>query len=113
MKALTDLGQLIHMLSPLLIELNSLCSQIPYINTYISVSDRPNIQLEYSGTSVIRMPIFRNYRIFRRRLMVRTFFTIIFCKNVTDFSNFNFSKKSVFRTDQLVPIKETPIKIPC
>ena len=67
----------------------------------------------YSGNSVIRTPIFRNYRIFRRQLTVPTFFTIIYCKNVTDFSNFDFSKKSIFRTNSSVPIKEIPIKIPC
>ena len=69
--------------------------------------------IKYSGTSVIRMPIFRNYRIFWRQLMVGAFFTIIYCKNTTDFSNFNFSKKSIFWIDSSVPIKEIPVKIPC
>ena len=33
-------------------------------------------------------------------------------KNINDFLNFNFSKKSIFWTDSSVPIKEIPVKIP-
>ena len=51
---------------------------------------------KYSGNSIIRVQIFQNYQIFRRRLLILTFFTIIYCKNITDFSNFNFFEKFNF-----------------
>ena len=66
----------------------------------------------HSGNLVIWRPIFRNYRIFWGRLTVPTFSTIIYCKNITDFSNSDFSKNSIFQRDSLVPIKKFLLKSP-
>ena len=56
---------------------------------------------------------FRNYGIFRRRLAVLNFFTIIYCKNTNDFFNSDFSKKNlIFCRDLSVLIKEIAFKIP-
>ena len=40
------------------------------------------------------------------------FFSIIYCNKTTDYSNFDYPKNSIFRTDSSVPIKEIPIKLP-
>ena len=38
-------------------------------------------------------------------------FRYYLCKNITDFSNFDYSKNSIFRIILSVPIKEIPVKI--
>ena len=40
------------------------------------------------------------------------FFPIICCNKTTYYSNFDYPKKSIFRSDSLVPIKENAIKLP-
>ena len=54
------------------------------------------LQEKYSGTSVIRTPIFRNYGIFGRRLMVWIFFSVIYCKKYQRFFEFQFFEKINF-----------------
>ena len=66
----------------------------------------------YSQISVIRTSIIRNYWIIRRRRTVPTFFSTIYCNKTTDYSNFDYPKKSIFRSDSLAPIKEFAIKLP-
>ena len=39
------------------------------------------------------------------------FFSNIYCNKTTDYSNFDFPKKSIFRSDSSVPIKEIAIKL--
>ena len=66
----------------------------------------------YSQISVIRTSIIRNYWVIRRRWTVPTFFHIIYCNKTTYYWNFNYPKKSIFRSDSSVPIKENAIKLP-
>ena len=66
----------------------------------------------YSQISVIRTPIIRNYWVIRRRWTVPTFFSIIYCNKTTNYSNFDYPKKSIFRSDSSVPIEEVAIKLP-
>ena len=40
------------------------------------------------------------------------FFPIIYCNKTTYYSNFDYPKKSIFRSDSSVPIKENAIKLP-
>ena len=40
------------------------------------------------------------------------FFPIIYCNKTTYYSNFNYPKNSIFRSDLSVPIKENAIKLP-
>ena len=40
------------------------------------------------------------------------FFTIIYCNKTTYYSNFDYPKNSIFRSDSSVPIKEIAIKLP-
>ena len=81
-----------------------------------TASTRPKkmIMLEkrYSQISVIRTSIIRNYWVIRRRRTVPTFFSIIHCNKTTNYSNFDYPKKSIFRSDSSVPIKEIAIKLP-
>ena len=65
----------------------------------------------YSQISVIRTSIIRNYWVIRRRRTVPTFFSIIYCNKTTDYSNFDYPKNSIFRSDSSVPMKEITIKI--
>ena len=67
---------------------------------------------KYSQISVIRTSIIRNYWVIRRRQTVPTFFSIIYCNKSTNYSNFDYPKKSIFRSDSSVPIKEIAIKLP-
>ena len=66
----------------------------------------------YSQISVIQTSIIRNYWVIRRRLTVPTFFSIIYCNKTTDYSNFDYPKYSIFRSESSVPIKEILIKLP-
>ena len=66
----------------------------------------------YSQISVIRTSIIRNYWVIRRRRKVPTFFSIIYCNKTTNYSNFDYPKKSFFQSDSSVPIKEIAIKLP-
>ena len=66
----------------------------------------------YSQISVIRTSIIRNYWIIRRRRTVPTFCSIIYCNKTTYYSNFDYPKNSIFRSDSSVPIKEIAIKLP-
>ena len=66
----------------------------------------------YSRISVIRTSIIRNYWVIRRPRTVPTFFSIIYCNKTTYYSNFDYPKKSIFRSDSSVPIKEIAIKLP-
>ena len=67
---------------------------------------------KYSQISVIRTPIIRNYWVIRRQRTVPTFFSIIYCNLSTNYSNFDYPKNSIFRSDSSVPIKEVAIKLP-
>ena len=40
------------------------------------------------------------------------FCSIIYCNKTTYYSNFDYPKKSIFRSDSSVPIKEIAIKLP-
>ena len=40
------------------------------------------------------------------------FFPIIYCNKTTYYSNFDYPKNSIFRSDLSVPIKENAIKLP-
>ena len=40
------------------------------------------------------------------------FFSIIYCNKTTDYSNFDYPKNSIFRSDSSVQIKEIAIKLP-
>ena len=40
------------------------------------------------------------------------FFSIIYCNKTTHYSNFDYQKNSIFRSDSSVPIKEIAIKLP-
>ena len=42
----------------------------------------------------------------------RLFFSIIYCNKTTYYSNFDYPKNSIFRSDLSVPIKEIAIKLP-
>ena len=75
----------------------------------LSSADNP---FKYSQISVIRTSIIQNYWVIRRRWTVPTFFPIIFCNKTTYYSNFDYPKKSIFRSDSSVPIKENAIKLP-
>ena len=66
----------------------------------------------YSQISVIRTPIIRNYWVIRRRWTVPTYFSIIYCNKITNYSNFDYPKNSIFRSDSSVQIKEVAIKLP-
>ena len=67
--------------------------------------------IDYSQISVIRTPIFRNYWIIRRQWTVPNFFSIIYCNKTTNYSNFDYPKNSIFRSDSSVPIEEVAIKL--
>ena len=67
---------------------------------------------KYSQISVIRTSIVRNYWVIRRRRTVPTFFSIIYSNKTTDYSNFDYPKNSIFRSDSSVPPKEIAIKLP-
>ena len=66
----------------------------------------------YSQISVIRTPVIRNYWVIRRRWTVPNFFSIIYCNKTTNYSNFDYPKNSIFRSDSSVPIEESAIKLP-
>ena len=66
----------------------------------------------YSQISVILTLIIRNYWVIRRLPTVQTFFSIIYCNKTTYYSNFDYPKNSIFRSDSSVPIKEIAIKLP-
>ena len=40
------------------------------------------------------------------------FFSIIYCVKTTNYSNFDYPKNSIFRSDSSVPIEEVAIKLP-
>ena len=40
------------------------------------------------------------------------FFSIIYCNKTNDYSNFDYLKNSIFRSDSSVPIEEIAIKLP-
>ena len=67
---------------------------------------------KYSQILVIRTPIMRNYWVIRRRWTVPIFISIIYCNKTTNYSNFDYPKNSIFRSDSLVPIEERAIKLP-
>ena len=67
---------------------------------------------KYSQIPVIRTPIIRNYWVIRRRWTVPNFFSIIYCNKTTNYSNFDYPKNSIFRSDSSVPIEESAIKLP-
>ena len=51
---------------------------------------------------MIEMSVFGNYRIFQRSLTVQMFNAIIYCKNLTGFSNFDYLKNPEYnRQSQL------------
>ena len=70
------------------------------------------LEKSYSQISVNQTSIIRNYWVIRRRWTVPTFFPIIYCNKTTYYSNFDYPKKSIFRSDSSVPIKENAIKLP-
>ena len=72
----------------------------------------PGSHPKYSQISVIRTSIIRNYWVIRRRRTVPIFFSIIYCNKTTNYSNFDYPKKSIFRSDSSVPINEIAIKLP-
>ena len=78
-------------------------SKLPFHNPLV---------MEYSQISVIRTPIIRNYWVIRRRWTVPNFFSIIYCNKTTNYSNFDYPKKSIFRSDSPVPNEESAIKLP-
>ena len=49
---------------------------------------------------------------YSKTMAVPTFFSIILCNKTTDYSNFDYPKNSIFRSDSSVPIKEIAIKLP-
>ena len=59
-----------------------------------------------------KFSIIRNYWVIRRLRTVLTFFSIICCNKTTYYSNFDYPKNSIFRSDLSVPIKEMAIKLP-
>ena len=59
-----------------------------------------------------KFSIIRNYWVIRRLRTVLTFFSIIYCNKTTYYSNFDYLKNSIFRSDLSVPIKEMAIKLP-
>ena len=67
---------------------------------------------QYSQISVIRTPIIRNYWVIRRRWTVPNFFSIIYCNKTTNYSNFDYPKNSIFRSNSSVPNEESAIKLP-
>ena len=67
---------------------------------------------QYSQISVIRTSIIQNYWVIQRRWTVPTFFPIIYCNKTTYYSNFDYPKNSIFRSDSSVPITENAIKVP-
>ena len=69
------------------------------------------VQIYYSQISVIRTSIIRNYWVIRRQRTGPTFFSIIYCNKTTDYSNFDYPKNSILRSDSSVPMKEIAIKI--
>ena len=66
----------------------------------------------YSQISVIRTSNIQNNWVIRRLRTVPTFFSIIYCNKTTYYSNFDYPKNSIFRSDSSVPIKEIAIKLP-
>ena len=74
-------------------------------NTEWCFAGGPMMACLYSQISVIQTSINRNYLVIRRRQTVPTFFSIIYCNKTTDYSNFDYSKNSIFRSDSSVPIK--------
>ena len=83
---------------------------VPY-GMEIPFSTLGGLPCYYSQISVIRTSIIRNYWVIRRRRKVPTFFSIIFCNKTTDYSNFDYPKNSIFRSDSSIPMKEITIKI--
>ena len=67
---------------------------------------------KYSQISVIRTLIIRNYWVIRRRWTVPNFFSIIYCNKTTNYSNFDYPKNSIFRSDSSVLVEEVAIKLP-
>ena len=78
----------------------------------IKAKHLPTFSLNYSQILVIRTSISRNYWVIRRLRTVPTFFSIIYCNKTTYYSNFDYLKNSIFRSDLSVPIKEMAIKLP-
>ena len=74
--------------------------------------EKNHSQIKYSQISVIRTSIIRNYWVIRRRRTVPTFFSIIYCNKITDYSNFDYPKNSIFRSDSSVPMKKLLLKLP-
>ena len=72
----------------------------------------PNAGQKYSQIWVIRTPIIRKYWVIRRRWTVPNFFSIIYCNKTTNYSNFDYPKNSIFRSDSSVPIEEVAIELP-
>ena len=72
------------------------------------LSRKPSV-LKYSQILVIRTSIIRNYWVIRRLRTVPTFFSIIYCNKTTYYSNSDYPKKSIFRSDSSVPIEEIAI----
>ena len=64
----------------------------------------------YRQISVIWTSIIRNYWVIQRLWTVPTFF-YVYCNKTTDYSNFNYQKNSIFRSDSLFSIKEIAIKL--
>ena len=58
------------------------------------------------------MSIIRNHWVIRRRRIVPSFFSIIYCNKTTYYSNLDYPKNSIFRSESSVPIKEIAIKLP-
>ena len=50
--------------------------------------------------------------VIRRRWTVPTFFSIIYCNKTTNYSNFDYPKNSIFRSDSSVPLKKLLINYP-
>ena len=59
-----------------------------------------------------KFSIIRNYWVIRRLRTVLTFSSIIYCNKTTYYSNFDYPKNSIFRSDLSAPIKEMAIKLP-
>ena len=78
------------------------------IQVYINSPDH----YSYSQISVICTLIIRNYWVIRRLRTVPTFFFIIFCNKTPYYSNFDYPKNSIFRSDSSLPITEIAIKLP-
>ena len=64
----------------------------------------------YSGTSVIWTAIFQNYRIFRRRLMVRTFFHYNLLQKYHQFFEFQFFENINFSNRFISPNQRNSYK---